>query len=98
MRISEATPTLNSTEQEPSHLRTRDTCRNEGHERETILRSALSQAGRGELKRIRVDVDGDTVRLRGRVTSYYLKQVAQEAIRPLAIGLRIDNRVQVHLN
>ncbi|MEM9644425.1 MAG: hypothetical protein AAF989_05490 [Planctomycetota bacterium] len=36
-----------------------------------------------------------TVVLRGRVSSYYLKQLAQETIRPMAIGMEIRNELQV---
>lgn len=37
----------------------------------------------------------DSVVLEGSVESFFIKQMAQEAIRPIAGGQRIDNRLQV---
>jgi len=66
-----------------------------GGEREAVLRSALNRLGRSELRRVRVTLFNSVLRLRGDVASYHAKQLAQEALRPLAIGLRIDNQVRV---
>lgn len=55
----------------------------------------LGQAGSSELRRVQVQVVDGKVVLFGRVTSYYHKQVAQESVRPLAIGMEIENKIDV---
>ena len=68
------------------------------HEKLKMLRDALAKAGQGELRRIRVGIDDRTVFLTGEVSSFYLKQAAQEAVRPYAIGLDICNELTVTKN
>ncbi len=68
------------------------------HEKLNMLRDALAKAGQGELRRIRVGIDDRTVFLTGEVSSFYLKQAAQEAVRPYAIGLDICNELTVTRN
>tara|TARA_R110002049_G_scaffold50370_3_gene143112 strand:+ start:155630 stop:156226 length:597 start_codon:yes stop_codon:yes gene_type:complete len=80
-------------------------CQNEGHrnferqdqgcEKLEQFQSALANSGHHELTRVRVILDDDALRLCGQVSSYFMKQVAQETVRPLAIGLRIENQVRV---
>ena len=77
------------------HSSRRKATRGERNDKLSIFKSALAGTGRNELKRVRVDLDDGVVQLRGLVTSYYLKQVAQETVRPLAIGLEIDNQIRV---
>jgi len=43
------------------------------------VRQALVATGYPELQQVRVHVDGNDVALRGTVTTYYQKQLAQEA-------------------
>ena len=67
----------------------------DGGEQEAVLRSALTRLGRSELRRVRVTLLNRVLRLQGDVTSYHAKQLAQEGLRPLAIGFRIDNQLRV---
>ncbi len=48
-----------------------------------------------ELREIHVDLDGEGVRLRGVVPSFYLKQMAQETIRSATRGVQMFNEVEV---
>lgn len=43
----------------------------------SAVKRRLAQSGRPELRKVRVTADPDGVRLHGRVSSYYLKQLAQ---------------------
>lgn len=47
------------------------------------------------LREIRVDREGERLVLSGQVSSFYLKQLAQEAIRGMAPGLRLSNEIAV---
>ena len=58
-------------------------------------KQVLSESPMPELRRLAVTATDDEVVLSGRVSSYYLKQLAQEAVR-CAIGDRkLVNKVQV---
>lgn len=59
------------------------------------LRLLLSESPIAEIRKIRVEQEGDTVMLEGRVRSFYAKQMAQETIRGATTGLHIENRVRV---
>jgi osmotically-inducible protein OsmY len=59
------------------------------------LRLLLAESPIAEIRKIRVEQEGDTVMLEGRVRSFYAKQMAQETIRVASNGLHIDNRVRV---
>lgn len=59
------------------------------------LRLLLSESPIAEVRKVRVEQDGDTVMLDGRVRTFYAKQMAQETIRDATRGLHIDNRVRV---
>ena len=48
-----------------------------------------------ELKRLLCEVENGAIILRGQVSSYYLKQLAQEAVRSLAGVHRVANRLEV---
>ncbi|TWU58105.1 BON domain-containing protein [Rubripirellula reticaptiva] len=48
-----------------------------------------------ELRTLRVDRDANHLQLSGRVRSFYHKQLAQEAVRAVAAGLTVVNRVDV---
>jgi osmotically-inducible protein OsmY len=47
------------------------------------------------LKNVACDYQGGVLALRGCLPSYYLKQIAQEAVASLAGVERIDNQIQV---
>ena len=59
------------------------------------LRILLSESPIAEVRKVRVEQDGDTVMLDGHVRTFYAKQMAQETIRGATRGLHIDNRVRV---
>ncbi len=42
-----------------------------------------------------VKVDGNRVRIEGRTTTFYFKQITQEAVRKLHPKLEIENKIQV---
>jgi osmotically-inducible protein OsmY len=58
-------------------------------------KEALSASGYRSLAAIDCQVDGGVVRLSGVVSSYYLKQVAQEVVLQLELVHSIHNSVQV---
>lgn len=49
----------------------------------------------GELKNLSVKKEGDTVLLTGTVSRYYIKQLAQEILRPHLNGTRLINLIEV---
>jgi hypothetical protein len=65
----------------------------------TLEQSRLALALRGSpipaLRKLRLDEDESTITIQGQVTSYYLKQLAQETILPLLDGRHLLNRVRV---
>jgi hypothetical protein len=65
----------------------------------TLEQSRLSLALRRSpipaLRKLTLDEDETTITLKGQVTSYYLKQLAQETILPLLDGRKLLNRVHV---
>lgn len=58
-------------------------------------KQVLSESPLPELRRLVVTVTDGEVVLSGRVSSYYLKQVAQETVRFAASDRKLVNRVQV---
>jgi hypothetical protein len=59
------------------------------------LLAALKHNGVPALRRLRVEEAEQIVILTGTVSSYYLKQLAQEAVIPLLAGRKLLNRVEV---
>lgn len=57
---------------------------------ETLRRSSLTA-----LRRLSVQESEQQVLLRGQVPSYYMKQLAQELIRPILAGRLLVNQVTV---
>ena len=55
----------------------------------------LANANIPGLRRIRVDVDGDTVILFGRVRTFYERQVAVERSRRVAGVIQIEDQIEV---
>jgi len=48
-----------------------------------------------ELRQLRVDRTENEIQLSGQVRSFYHKQLAQEAVRPVMAGMQLVNRVDV---
>ena len=57
--------------------------------------TAMKSASSPELRRLVVRETDDEVQVTGQVSSFYLKQLAQEAVRSAANGRPIVNRVEV---
>jgi len=57
--------------------------------------SVLASSSVAELRFLRVDENEEVIHLSGRVRSFYHKQLAQEAIRPVAGNRQVINRVDV---
>lgn len=56
---------------------------------------ALTSSPLGQLRRLVVIADDNQVVITGQVTSYYLKQMAQETVRPLVGSRTLLNHVEV---
>jgi hypothetical protein len=56
---------------------------------------ALKESPRPALRRLTVEETDSAVVITGRVSSYYLKQLAQETVRPLCGVRQLVNRVVV---
>jgi osmotically-inducible protein OsmY len=73
--------------------------RNDQQHADAALAGRIDRALRGTgylaLRGLRVTVVGGRVTLAGRVSSYYLKQVAQEAVLSVAGACRLRNDVEV---
>jgi len=59
------------------------------------VRLFLASSNIPALRHLSVEVDGDTVLLRGGVQTYYEKQLAAEFSRRVAGVIRVDNRIDV---
>jgi hypothetical protein len=59
------------------------------------LALALRSSPLPALRKLTLDESETSVTIQGQVTSYYLKQLAQETILPLLDGRQLHNRVQV---
>lgn len=58
-------------------------------------RSALSTSPIYVLREIQVEQLDDSLQLVGRVDTFYHKQLAQEVVRAVADGLRVENTILV---
>lgn len=58
-------------------------------------KTALAQSPIYALRDIRVKQRGDTLHLQGRVDTFYHKQLAQEAVRMVVDGVRVENELVV---
>ncbi len=58
-------------------------------------KAALSRSRIFDLRRLSVEQDGDYVVLRGRVDSFYHKQLAQELVRTAIDGVEVINAISV---
>lgn len=61
----------------------------------TAATALLAQSSVPELRALRVDEDSNELQLHGRVRSFYHKQLAQEAVFPVAGTLQVVNHVDV---
>ncbi len=59
------------------------------------IRHLLSESPIADVRRIRVEQEGDCVMLHGRVRTFYAKQMAQETIKRAAGEFQIVNSVNV---
>ena len=57
--------------------------------------AALTSSPLGQLRRLVVIADTTRVVITGQVTSYYLKQMAQETVRPVLGDRTLHNHVEV---
>ena len=55
----------------------------------------LASSSVAEIRRLRVDEESNELQLHGRVRSFYHKQLAQEAVLPIAGQLQVVNHVAV---
>lgn len=62
---------------------------------EERARDVLAQSPIYALRQLRVESDGDSLLLHGHVGSFYLKQLAQEAVRSVAADVPVVNTVDV---
>jgi len=60
-----------------------------------VAGAILANSSIRELRYLRVDRSADNLQLSGQVRSFYHKQLAQEAVRSVAGGLRVVNEVAV---
>jgi hypothetical protein len=58
-------------------------------------RTALLRSSIYVLRKLQIDRDGERLVLRGRVDSFYHKQLAQELVRPEVMGSEVVNALQV---
>lgn len=61
----------------------------------TAASALLAQSSVPELRALRVDEESNKLQLRGNVRSFYHKQLAQEAVLPVAGTLQVVNHVDV---
>lgn len=62
---------------------------------ERVAKTRLAQTGYPRLKEVECSYQDGTMTLRGRVSSYYLKQLAQEALRNVTHVRRLINHLEV---
>jgi hypothetical protein len=62
---------------------------------EVRANAALRNSSVSALRDLMVELEGRTLRLSGRVASYYHKQLAQEAVRAVADGWPVENSIDV---
>jgi osmotically-inducible protein OsmY len=60
-----------------------------------LAKAALTDSRIFDLRRLTVAQDGDAVVLRGRVSSFYHKQLAQEVVRNATDGAEVINAIRV---
>jgi hypothetical protein len=66
--------------------------------RSQAIDSILRENALSDLRQLEVQETDDEVVIMGIVPSYYLKQMAQESVRPALAGRRLRNRIRVSMN
>lgn len=61
----------------------------------TLARTALTESSIYVLRKLQIDRDGDALIMRGRVDSYYHKQLAQELVKAAVDGVEVINALSV---
>ncbi len=59
-------------------------------------RKMLDDSPFAEIRSLRVEQDGELVLLRGRVGTFFMKQLAQETVRIATRGVEVQNNVLVN--
>jgi len=65
------------------------------HSLATRVRRGILRLAAGRIRELSVEVQGNTIRIRGRCSSFYCKQLAQHAAMELADGQQVDNQLHV---
>jgi hypothetical protein len=65
------------------------------HDELVKARTALANSSIYVLRKLHIDRDGDGLIMRGRVDSYYHKQLAQELVKAAVDGVEVVNALQV---
>jgi len=60
-----------------------------------VAQKALAGSPVYALRELRVDHEGETLLIRGSVSSFYHKQLAQEVVRHAAEGIEVVNSIHV---
>ena len=81
-------------EQKPTVLES-DFKQTQQEEREQSLLRTLGDSGHTQLANVACDYCDGRIVLSGRVTSYYLKQLAQEIVRKVDATAPVENRLRV---
>ena len=76
-------------------LQSREAQARESLAQQTLAQQALARSRIFDLRNLQVDQDGDCVVLRGRVDSFYHKQLAQELVRASIDGTEVINAITV---
>lgn len=61
----------------------------------TRARTALAQSSIYVLRKLQIERDGESLIMRGRVDSYYHKQLAQELVKTAVMGVEVINALHV---
>ena len=65
------------------------------HELSDLLSNALARNPYFANRNVRIELQEDEIVLKGSVTTYYLKQLAQESVRSLTSAEKIRNEIEV---
>ncbi|WP_182870067.1 BON domain-containing protein [Rhodopirellula sp. JC639] len=90
--IADSTPTPAVESGDAQHS---DAPHSDAPHKDAYFREILAQSGSAELRQVDVEVQDGRIVLCGRVSSFYQKQLAQESLLPVAIGMQICNQIEV---
>jgi hypothetical protein len=60
------------------------------------IRRAVRRETRGGVSQLKIDIDSRGIRLRGQCSSFYCKQLAQQAAMRLCGETPVNNQIEVH--